>query len=87
MFRAVENRKPLLVAANTGISAVIDPVGRITGHLTLGSEGVLDSGLPTAIALPLFTRIGDIPVAIIVALSALIAIRRRRAVKMRAPNF
>jgi apolipoprotein N-acyltransferase len=86
-LRAIEEGLPLVRAANTGISAVIDPVGRITGHLTLGSEGVLDSGLPTAIAPPLFTRIGDIPVAIIVALSALIAIRRRRAVKMRAPNF
>ena len=69
-------------AANTGISAVIDPVGRVVGHLTLGSEGVLDSGLPAAISAPLFTRTGDIPVAIIVALSALVALRRRRAVKM-----
>ncbi|WP_458759100.1 apolipoprotein N-acyltransferase [Afipia sp. TerB] len=81
-LRAIEEGLPLVRAANTGISAVIDPVGRVVGHLTLGSEGVLDSGLPTAIAPPFFTRTGDVPVAIVVALSALVALRRRKAVKM-----
>jgi apolipoprotein N-acyltransferase len=81
-LRAIEEGLPLVRAANTGISAVIDPVGRVVGHLTLGSEGVLDSGLPAAVSAPPFTRTGDIPVAIIVALSALVALRRRRAVKM-----
>lgn len=32
VFRAVENRKPLLIAANTGISAWIDGDGRIIRH-------------------------------------------------------
>ena len=86
-LRAIEEGLPLVRAANTGVSAVIDPIGRIIGHLTLGSEGVLDSGLPAAIAPPLFTRIGDIPVAIIVALSALIATRRRRMAKLDAPRL
>lgn len=81
-LRAIEEGLPLVRAANTGISAVIDPVGRVIGHLTLGSEGVLDSGLPTAIAPPLFTRTGDLPVAIFVALSALVVLRRRKTIKM-----
>jgi apolipoprotein N-acyltransferase len=34
---------PLVRAANTGISAVVDPVGRIINSLPLGSEGVIDS--------------------------------------------
>ncbi len=29
VFRAVENRRPLIIAANTGFSAYIDPLGRI----------------------------------------------------------
>jgi apolipoprotein N-acyltransferase len=81
-LRAIEEGLPLVRAANTGISAVIDPVGRLVAHLTLGNEGVLDSGLPAAIAPPPFTRTGDIPAAILAAVSALVAIRRRKAGKM-----
>jgi apolipoprotein N-acyltransferase len=32
VFRAIEARRPLLIAANTGMSAAIDPLGRITAR-------------------------------------------------------
>jgi apolipoprotein N-acyltransferase len=63
-------------AANTGISAVIDPVGRVVARLGLGVEGVLDSSLPAAIAPTVYARVGDIPAAIMVAIALLFAIRR-----------
>ncbi|WP_393982809.1 apolipoprotein N-acyltransferase [Xanthobacter nonsaccharivorans] len=48
-LRAVEEGLPLVRAANTGISAIIDPVGRIVASLPLGDEGVVDGPLPNAL--------------------------------------
>jgi len=76
-MRAVEQGLPLARAANTGISAVIDPVGRIVAHLPLGIEGVLDAPLPAPIAPTVYARTGDIPAAICVAAALLFVIRRR----------
>jgi apolipoprotein N-acyltransferase len=77
--RAIEEGLPLVRAANTGISAVIDPVGRIVARLDLGAEGVLDSGLPAAIAPTVYARSGDLPAAVMIAATLIIVIRRRSA--------
>jgi len=78
-LRAIEEGLPVVRAANTGISAVIDPLGRIVARLGLGIEGVLDSSLPSALAPTIYARIGDIPAAIIVAAALIFSIRRRAA--------
>jgi len=75
--QAIEEGLPLARAANTGISAVVDPLGRIINSLPLGHEGVLDSGLPRPISAPLYARLGDAPVAIIVAIALIVVVRRR----------
>ncbi len=75
--RAIEEGLPLVRAANTGISAVVDPLGRIVNSLPLGIEGVMDSPLPRAIGTTIYTRVGDIPAAMIVAVALLALIRRR----------
>ena len=46
---AIAEGLPLVRAANTGISGVIDPLGRIITTLPLGGEGVIDAPLPRAI--------------------------------------
>ena len=79
-LRAIEEGLPVVRAANTGISAVVDPLGRIVSQLGLGLEGVLDSNLPSAIAPTIYARAGDIPAAVFVA-TALILVLRRRAAK------
>jgi len=78
---AVAEGLPLVRAANTGISAVIDPVGRIVKSLPLGSEGVLDARLPNAIAPTMYVRYGDTALIVIFVISALAIGRRRIASK------
>lgn len=76
-LRAIEEGLPVVRSANTGISAVVDPLGRIVAKLDLGIEGVLDSALPAAIPPTLYARVSDIPAAIAVALAAIFVVRRR----------
>ncbi len=66
-MRAVEQGLPLVRAANTGISAVIDPGGRITGALALNTAGALDRPLPAPVAPPPFARVGNAPVLVLLA--------------------
>jgi apolipoprotein N-acyltransferase len=75
--RAIEQGLPLVRAANTGISAVTDPLGRIIAALPLGAEGVLDAPLPSAIDPPLYVRTGDGLTGIIIMVGAAIVVRRR----------
>jgi apolipoprotein N-acyltransferase len=78
-LRAIEQGLPMVRAANTGISAVIDPAGRIVARLGLGIEGVLDAKLPAAMPPTFYARIGDIPIAIMMSASLLLVVRRRAA--------
>ena len=59
--RAIEQGLPLARAANTGISAMIDPYGRIVASAALNTEGYVDAVLPAAIAPPPYTRWGEAP--------------------------
>jgi apolipoprotein N-acyltransferase len=74
---AIELGLPLARAANTGISAVVDPLGRVLNSLPLGAEGVLDAPLPRAIGAPIYARVGDAPAYIMIALAFFAVIRRK----------
>ncbi|MFG1360782.1 apolipoprotein N-acyltransferase [Xanthobacter pseudotagetidis] len=45
-LRAVEEGLPLVRAANTGLSAIVDPLGRIVAGSQLGEETLVDGWLP-----------------------------------------
>lgn len=60
VFRAVENRRPLVRAANTGFSAFITPQGKIVQATELFSEAVVHQALARGSSrLTLYARYGD----------------------------
>jgi apolipoprotein N-acyltransferase len=69
--RAIEEGLPVARAANTGISAVIDPLGRVITELGLQERGVIDSNLPQAMPITGFARFGEVGFALIVFACAL----------------
>jgi apolipoprotein N-acyltransferase len=77
--RAIEEGLPLVRAANTGISAVVDPLGRVIKSLPLATEGVLDSALPQALAPTPYARAGDGPAGLLVGLAFFWVLRSRRS--------
>ena len=76
-IRAIEEGLPLVRAANTGISAVVDPLGRVLKMLPLGTEGVLDASLPRPVSPTPYARLGDGPAALLVALAMVLVFRGR----------
>jgi apolipoprotein N-acyltransferase len=75
--RAIEEGLPLVRAANTGISAVVDPLGRIVASLPLGTEGILDAPLPRPIDPTPYVRFGDGPVGLVMLAALALVLRRR----------
>jgi apolipoprotein N-acyltransferase len=55
-LRTIEEGLPMVRGAATGISALIDPYGRILEALPLGPEGIIDGLLPAPIRPPVFAR-------------------------------
>ena len=80
-LRTIEEGLPLVRAANNGISAVIDPLGRIVRALPLGQDGVIDSNLPKSIEPTLYARLGDGLTLLLAALFTVIVLIVRRSNK------
>ncbi len=79
-MRAIETGLPIVRAANNGVSAVIDPGGRILQRLDLNEAGILDGRLPEPLPAPLYARWGDLilgGMALLLALVRMLARERR----------
>ncbi|MDE1172310.1 MAG: apolipoprotein N-acyltransferase [Parvibaculaceae bacterium] len=59
-LRAVEEGLPVIRAANTGVSAIVDGYGRVLDSRGLDRTGVIDGRLPKALAMTPYARFGDL---------------------------
>ncbi len=76
-FRAVEHHRYLVRGTNSGVSAVIDPVGRVVAHSrTFHSEGIASS-IRWLRGATMYETLGDVPWMVVSGLSILGAFRRR----------
>jgi apolipoprotein N-acyltransferase len=81
-LRAIELGLPLVRAANSGISAVVDGLGRETAFAPLGSVGVLDFELPRPLPPTFQSRFGSLGAALIaIALLGLSLIRAAKGAR------
>ena len=64
-LRAIEQGLPVLRAANTGVSAVIDATGQVISRLPMGGAGHLDAPLPAGLERTPYDRWGGLPVGVI----------------------
>ncbi|HYC98801.1 apolipoprotein N-acyltransferase [Brevundimonas sp.] len=79
-YRAIETGLPVVRSTPTGVSAMIDPWGRVVGDQRLepGESGVIDARLPHPTSVTLYGRFGDLLFALglLLALAPAVAWRR-----------
>jgi apolipoprotein N-acyltransferase len=76
--RAVEEGLPLVRVANNGISAVVDPLGRVLERTDLDAVGYVDAMLPSPVGRTPYARAGDWMLLVLLVLGALPAALKLR---------
>jgi len=75
-LRALEHGVPMVRVANSGVSAAIDPLGRITNFLGSGEVGVMDVTLSEPVAPTLFSKLTNWPFLAALLLSFVLVVPR-----------
>ena len=76
-LRAVEHRRYLVRGTNSGVSAVVDPVGRVIAHSGTFREEAISAGIHWLRNRTVYERIGDWP-WLLASLALGVAVFRRR---------
>jgi apolipoprotein N-acyltransferase len=74
--RAIETGLPMVRSANTGVSAAIDPYGRVAARIDLGQQGHFDHRLEAPLPPTIYSRTGDVPGLIAVSLIFLLTVSK-----------
>lgn len=79
--RAIEQGLPVARAANTGVSGMIDPYGRVIASIPLNTDGFLDAKLPEPLPPTFYSKWGELPwwYAALVLIGAVIMLGHRHA--------
>jgi apolipoprotein N-acyltransferase len=85
-LRTIEQGLPLIRSANTGISAVIDPLGRIVVRTELLVRTVVDNPVPLPLAATTYARLGDLTLFLLLV-TAWLALRNSVAIMGRLSNL
>jgi len=86
-LRAIENRRYVIRAGNTGISCIINPHGEITTQVNQLEINTLSANVPQISGMSFYTRKGDLIGKIALICSSLILILSFYTIKFRKPSL
>jgi apolipoprotein N-acyltransferase len=82
-MRAVEQGLPIVRAANTGISGIVDAYGRVQLSLTLGEQGVIDGFLPPpSLKTTTYSLYGDLVIGLLMFVGIILTISFQKINKL-----
>ncbi len=71
-LRSIETGLPMARAANSGVSGLIDALGRTKARIGLYKSGVIDAPLPRALGGTIYSRFGDLLFWLVMAVGGLL---------------
>jgi apolipoprotein N-acyltransferase len=85
VFRAVENRRPVVIASNAGPSTIIDPSGRVVVRARPFAPDAISATVRVDVPAGVYRRWGDrVPLGLIACLVAASFAALRRSARTRA---
>jgi apolipoprotein N-acyltransferase len=77
-MRAIEQGIPLARVAGTGITAFVDPFGRVVKKINLNQEGIIDVDLIKNLAPTIYANYGYKPLILLLAVILIFLITTRK---------